>query len=136
MTNLKKVIYLIASKRIMLPVRWCIKMVKFQKIKNKISEARRKTGKCVFIMATPCHGNLGDHAIVYAEKQLLNECGYKGNVIEISNTQYFKYKKNLRKHIIDDDIVIIDGGGSIGTLWPREDDKICEIIDPVVEITE
>ena len=107
-----------------------VKSLKFNNtLKAQINHIRKNNDFCIFILATPCHGNLGDHAIVCAEYELLNRSGYKDNVIEISNNQYYRYKDILKKHIAANDTIIIDGGGSMGTLWPREDDKISEIID-------
>jgi len=75
-----------------------------------------------FIVATPEHGNLGDHAIVYAEKNLLKD------VIEIKNSDYLTFANYFQKKVKPNDIIIIDGGGNLGTLWTNEDDKIADII--------
>ena len=81
------------------------------------------------MLATPTHGNLGDHAIVMAEKQLLNRCGYiSKQIIEIRNPDYLRYGSYIQKKITNNDLIIIDGGGNLGILWPQEDDKISDII--------
>lgn len=82
----------------------------------------------IVILATPTHGNLGDHAIVYAEKQALKAICPSHAIIEIENGAYLKCKKILKKCIRETDIVIIDGGGNLGTIWHWEDDKITDII--------
>ncbi|OFV71347.1 polysaccharide pyruvyl transferase family protein [Acetobacterium wieringae] len=97
--------------------------------KNTTKEIRRKHGYCLILMATPCHGNLGDHAIVQAQYNLLSDVGLRDLIIEINNSNYEKYKDIIRKYTSSDDIIIIDGGGNLGTLWPHEDDKISEIIN-------
>lgn len=102
-------------------------------LKENINRIRNNKEKCIVILATPCHGNLGDHAIVYAEYSMIYECGYKNNIIEISNSQYMRYKEIIRKYINNEDVIIVDGGGNLGTLWPTEDDKIREIIDTYKE---
>lgn len=96
---------------------------------KKVQNLRSNYTKLVFIIATPCHSNLGDHAIVYAEWKLLKDIGLAERVIEISNIDYINSKKLIEQYILIDDILIIDGGGNMGTLWPMEDDKITEIID-------
>lgn len=104
-------------------------LLKFYTIKLwRIKKIRKLAEVCYFLMATPCHGNLGDHAIVYAEKELLRKCNKLDKVIEISNLEYKIIKKVLRKYINTRDIILIDGGGNMGTLWKNEDDKISEII--------
>lgn len=97
-------------------------------LQKNLNIKRKKYGSCVVIMATPFHGNLGDHAIVTAEYKFLKDLGYGENIIEISNDEYYKYKEIIKKHIKCSDMIVIDGGGNMGTLWTREDDKISEII--------
>ena len=99
-----------------------------RRFKTAISQIRHKHQQAIIIMATPVHGNLGDHAIVYAEQCLLHDMNLKDLIIEISNSEYVWYKKKMRKYISDKDIIVIDGGGNMGTLWPWEDDKLSEII--------
>ena len=99
-----------------------------QNFKREITYIHQK-GHAIIIMATPVHGNLGDHAIVYAEKCLLTDIGFGENIIEIAAIDYALCKKQIRKYVSDQDLVIIDGGGNLGTLWPWEDDKISEIIN-------
>jgi len=98
-------------------------------MKKQVWRCRNKGNACVFFMATPCHGNLGDHAIVCAQKKVLAQWGYENSIVEISSAMYHKYRTDITKCVKPDDIIVIDGGGSMGTLWPLEDDKISEIID-------
>lgn len=82
----------------------------------------------VIIVATPTHGNLGDQAIVYAEKKAIQAICPSHSVIEVENGAYLKCKSLLRRLVRATDTVVIDGGGNLGTLWPWEDDKITDII--------
>lgn len=84
-----------------------------------------------FLIGTPLHGNLGDHAIAIAEKSWI----YKnfGNVtcVEITGTTYSKNMK-LCKKLINKQInavILISGGGFLGTLWPEEENRVLDIID-------
>lgn len=81
-----------------------------------------------FLLATPEHGNLGDHAIVYAEKKMLKE-NAAFSVVEVTNSEYFSWRNWLPSFIKTGDRIIIDGGGNLGTLWPQEDDKITDIVE-------
>lgn len=100
-----------------------------RQFKKSVYKVRSRQKKCIFFMATPCHGNLGDQAIVYAEYELINRTCVKDRIIEVPNLHYIKYKEILKKYILPEDEIIIDGGGNLGTLWPHEDDKISEIIN-------
>ena len=82
----------------------------------------------IFFMATPIHGNLGDHAIVYAERQHFKKQGKKRSIVEVRNDDWFRYTDWITKKIKPNDLIVIDGGGNLGTLWPNEDNKITDII--------
>ena len=93
----------------------------------KLKRKMLKKDSITWIMATPVHGNLGDQAIVYAERKFLESAGCY-EIVEISNVEYDMYKEILKRLIRPTDRIIIDGGGNMGTLWPKEDDKISEIV--------
>lgn len=88
----------------------------------------KKNKKCIFFIATPIHGNLGDHAIVYAQYKIIEEICGKGNIVEISKNLYEAAKGKLERYIRNTDLIIIDGGGNIGTLWILEEYKMRDII--------
>ncbi len=103
--------------------------LKLVSIFAKTTYVRLKKGKCIFFIATPNHGNLGDHAIVYAQWQLLRDIGADDYVIELNRTEYDKFQMPLSKFLIKrKDIIVIDGGGNIGTLWLEEEYKMRNII--------
>ncbi|MBO7293401.1 MAG: polysaccharide pyruvyl transferase family protein, partial [Clostridia bacterium] len=74
------------------------------------------------------HGNLGDHAIVCAEYWMLSMAFPGRPIVEIANDEYKSHATLIERMTNDKDLVVIDGGGNLGTLWPREDDKITDII--------
>lgn len=82
----------------------------------------------IIMMATPTHGNLGDQAIVYAEYKFLKQYFKEYKIIEICNDDYLRYGNLIGKLVNKQDIIVIDGGGNLGTLWPEEDDKLGDII--------
>lgn len=104
------------------------KIIFIQKVKKQLRIVRKENKYVNFLFATPCHGNLGDHAIVRAEKKMLTDIEEKSIFVEISNDDYRKYKKCINKIVDIEDTIIIDGGGNLGTLWQYEDNKISEII--------
>jgi len=87
-----------------------------------------KKNKRIVLLATPTHGNLGDQAIVFAEKKMLASICPDYSVIEVENGAYRKCKGLVQRFVKETDIIVIDGGGNLGTIWPVEDDKITDII--------
>ncbi len=97
-------------------------------VKLLLTRAFTKNKKFIFILSTPRHGNLGDQAIVYSQYKLFESIGYKNRIIEFNETLYAVCKDAIQKIVNPNDIVIIDGGGNIGTLWPKEEAVIRDII--------
>lgn len=79
-------------------------------------------------MSTPIHGNLGDQAIVYAEYKFLKQCGID-NIIEIDRYAYENCKNAIQRLVKKNDLIVVCGGGNMGSLWPEEDDIISEIVN-------
>lgn len=111
---MKKIIYILSC------LRYSLKIT-FKFLTNFKAER-------IIIMATPTHGNLGDQAIVFAEKKAIKMFCPSYSVIEIENGAYLKCKRLIKNFVRETDTIIIDGGGNLGTLWPWEDDKITDII--------
>lgn len=80
------------------------------------------------LIATPTHGNLGDQAIVFAQREFMvnNFPGFA--VFEIHRFQYELARDKINDLMRLDDLVVIDGGGNVGTLWPEENDKMNDIV--------
>lgn len=96
----------------------------------KVSRIRfmKKNKKVIFFIATPIYGNLGDYAIVYAQYMFMREIGLEENIVELNSREYHYLKQYIKKIVAENDIIIIDGGGNIGTLWIDEEYKIRDII--------
>lgn len=86
-----------------------------------------KKNKRFIIMGVPEHGNMGDQAIVYAEEAFIKKY-FDCDVIEISKNSYRGNKRKIKKYINKEDVIIITGGGSIGSLWKNEHNHIVNII--------
>ena len=112
---MKKIIYLLSY------LRYALKLL------FRFSVHRKRDR--IIIVATPTHGNLGDQAIVYSEKKAIKTICPKYSIIEIENGAFLKCKSIIKKLVKPADIIIIDGGGNLGTLWAWEDDKISDIIE-------
>jgi len=80
------------------------------------------------LMATPEHGNLGDHAIAEAEFLFLRDYFPEMQVSEVTGNCFRLITKEIIKRIRHEDIVIISGGGFLGSLWMNEEELVREII--------
>lgn len=80
-----------------------------------IRKAMREKPDAVFLVMTPEHGNLGDHAIALAEKEMLQRVGMP--YIEIPISQLGVLQKNTRLNIMNGRSILVNGGGNLGTLW-------------------
>ncbi|KRN00185.1 polysaccharide pyruvyl transferase family protein [Loigolactobacillus rennini] len=74
--------------------------------------------KRVFLFLTPTHKNLGDQAITIAELFYLKQVLPAYQVIEIPDINYAKGIKLVSKVLTDQDIIMVHGGGNLGTLYP------------------
>ncbi|WP_175476655.1 polysaccharide pyruvyl transferase family protein [Syntrophus gentianae] len=95
---------------------------------KQIENVRKKQGYCIVFIATPVHGNLGDHAIVYSQERFFTDRGLGKNIVEIPSPKYQIYASEIKKYITDKDLIVIDGGGSMGTLWLNEEHKMQHIV--------
>lgn len=84
--------------------------------------------RSVILIATPTHGNLGDQAIVLAERHLLADMGFEGSLFEVERAQYELAAGLIERLVRPCDLIVIDGGGNVGTLWPEENDKMNDIV--------
>ncbi len=95
----------------------------YYKIKFKIVIYRKKKA---FLVLTPKHGNLGDHAIALAEIQLLNSNNISFQ--EITGKELTSLSRLGKLSIMDGQLIIINGGGNLGTLWIDVEQLIRNII--------
>ncbi len=84
--------------------------------------------KSIFLLLTPEHNNLGDHAIAEAQKQFLRDFFPEYYVYEI-NYMHFQYeRKKLNAIVKQEDIIVISGGGYLGDVWPHDDEMVRSIV--------
>lgn len=82
---------------------------------QKIKAFQKSGTPFVFLLMTPEHGNIGDHAIAYAETELLRQAGI--SYIEITEKQLFGLKLHNLLGLMNGYPILITGGGNLGTLW-------------------
>lgn len=67
-----------------------------------------------YIIGTPDHDNLGDHAIALASKEFVQNIDPEGEVILVSENTYWNVRLWLKKNIRKNDVIILQGGGNLG----------------------
>ena len=82
--------------------------------------------RAVFLIMTPVHSNLGDHAIAKAEVRMLRELGI--SFIEIPGKTLVELNQNKRLGLMNGRPILINGGGNLGTLWPDVEELIRAVI--------
>jgi len=80
----------------------------------------------VYLVLTPEHGNLGDHAIAEAEIEILHNNGIP--YIEITGTQLAQWRNKKCLHVMNGRPILINGGGNIGSLWPGVETLMEELV--------
>lgn len=88
-------------------------------------ESKRKRD-AVYLVMTPEHGNLGDHAIAQSEIDLLNKLNI--SFVEITDKQCKKLRDINRLNFMNGRTILISGGGNLGTLWPNVDALMQDIV--------
>lgn len=92
-------------------------------IKSRIQSADQNA---VLFVMTPEHGNLGDHALAYSESRMLNTMGVP--YVEITGKEISRLSRFRQLHILNGHPILFNGGGYLGTLWPRAEEHTREII--------
>lgn len=94
---------------------------------TRIWERLKNSSERVVLLSVPLHSNLGDHAITLGERALLRALFPEREIIEIPTPYLFGAlaqpfdKLNWAQTIRADDVLFIQGGGNVGTLWPNEE---------------
>lgn len=122
------------SKDILYPLRWLhgqaheagIRAGLKRKYRAQFREMRRKNPKTVFLVLTPEHGNIGDHAIAYAETKLFKRLGI--DYYEVTGRQLDAWKYQGILDLMNGYPIIFQGGGYLGTLWFHAEQRLREVI--------
>lgn len=114
--------------RLFTTVRKLCALWKSGKISFRILKGYFNIKPTAILISTPANGNLGDQAIVYAQRMLLADCGIS-QLIEIQAPEYLSHRNILQRIIRKKDLIVIDGGGNIGSMWPTEANRINDIIN-------
>ncbi|MDM8203645.1 polysaccharide pyruvyl transferase family protein [Faecalicoccus acidiformans] len=95
-----------------------IKMIVYPFLKGLNNDehffTRKNNTTTIYIIDSHDLNNLGDCAIVYAQKKLIHDYYPNYAIIEIRITEFYKYFKLLKKNIKKEDIITFVGGGNFG----------------------
>lgn len=84
--------------------------------------------KRLIFMSDIDHGNLGDHAIVYAEHKLLEDMADGYRAYNFGRKSCLTALDLIEKNCRETDIVLIPGGGWAGTLWKASGELFIDMI--------
>lgn len=82
---------------------------------REFARKKKLNSKTVFLILTPEHTNLGDHAIAFAETELLQKYGI--DYVEITGKQLARMQDTKCLNLMNGHPILINGGGNLGTLW-------------------
>lgn len=101
---------------------------------NKYRDLKKNnSSKKIILLDTPTHGNLGDQAIVLAIEKFLNSYLQHEIIFEFTHRECVLALDKLRENISDDDIILIPGGGFLGSLWMNEQELFINIVEGFCE---
>lgn len=76
------------------------------------------------------HGNIGDHAIIYSIYEILKDTNiHSSNVFAFNRRDCIRSLDDIFRGVNPGDIIIIPGGGWIGTLWKDSGSLFIEILE-------
>lgn len=122
-TEIKRYIWKLMGKKMQKEYR-CHKLRRSdQYIRLKKSVKKKR----IFLLDTPEHGNLGDHAIAVTMKKFLRQYFPERELYEFSFSDCKYCLEEIYTLTTLEDIIILPGGGFLGTLWPEEEENVLHI---------
>ena len=106
------------------------KIIYFFKFEYKFFRLH-KSKKVVFVcVESAVHNNMGDQALGFCRKELLNKIGILDNqIIDISSRDRMMFWYNIKNSIKDSDVILLRGGGYFGNLWEDGFTAILQFIE-------
>lgn len=95
-------------------------------LKRRFKEANSKDLE-IILFNVPSHGNLGDHLIAVAEKQLIKDVYNKAPFV-LTTGEIESGIDIIREYIPSSSLLLLTGGGFLGSVWPAEEHRIRNII--------
>lgn len=76
-----------------------------------------KEEKKIVLFNTPEHDNVGDHLITLSELSFLKKHFHESRIYEVTDIEYLWHHNKIKQYINDSDMILITGGGYVGSLW-------------------
>lgn len=105
-----------------------LKMKKRKEYSLRTKCIPRNHERSIFLLLTPEHNNLGDHAIAEAQKQFFKKYFPEFKLYEINYLHFQNERQQIKKRIQTKDIIVISGGGYLGDVWPHDDEMVRSIV--------
>lgn len=78
---------------------------------------KENQGGRFILFNSPEHDNIGDHLISVAEVEFLKKYFSNQEVIEVTDKEFHWHHRAIRKYIKKEDVLLVTGGGFLGSLW-------------------
>ncbi len=88
----------------------------------KIKEPEEHPHPDIYLIGTPGHKNLGDHAITQATIEYFRNIAPKCKMIEVPESSFHEWIIHSKNTFYANDLIIFQGGGNIGDLYPFVDE--------------
>ena len=92
---------------------------------------RRADRQIVYLLDTPNHDNLGDHAIAFAQRKFIEKALPDALILELPIELVDMHLKFIRRHIHPGDLVCMIGGGNFGDAYLMHEyskRKVCRLL--------
>ena len=99
----------------------------YQENKRRIRSAGRQI---VYLLDTPRHDNLGDHAIAWAQRKFIEKALPDAMILELPIELVDMHLKFIRRHIHPGDLFCFVGGGNFGDAYLMHEHskrKVCQL---------
>ena len=98
-----------------------------RKYLGAFKEKRRQNPKTAFLLMTPAHENLGDHAIALSETEFLKAHGM--DYVEITSYDLETLQRYDMMSLMNGCPILMQGGGYLGTFWFQCEEMLRQLIE-------
>lgn len=88
-------------------------------LKSNTIKLQNNGRKRIFFLDAASYNNLGDQAISFAISKYIVDNFKEYEYIEVSEKDFLRNFRYLKKHINQNDIICLSGGGNMGNLYPK-----------------
>lgn len=90
---------------------------------RKLAEiVRRNDENTIYLVQTPVHSNIGDHAIAIGQKEFISKNFSDATIIEVRQDLINYFIKELSDFVLSKSIITVIGGGNFGNEYMYEED--------------